>query len=165
MPKERRGNERNSPCILMNKTRTQLLEQVLNHLGYISRSISAPHGFSFGDLVLTKPQITIFFFIGHHQDGVSVKELARFLNVTKGAVTQFIDTLVEKNLVRREEDARDRRFQCIRLTEFAESRFDQFKKSYYLSLNRLFDALNDQEVEQLVSLLEKLSMSDASNSC
>src|SRR5229473_1890287 len=99
MPKERRGNERNSPCILMNKTRTQLLEQVLNHLGYISRSISAPHGFSFGDLVLTKPQITIFFFVGHHRDGVSVKDIAKFLNVTKGAVTQFIDTLVEKNLV------------------------------------------------------------------
>jgi DNA-binding MarR family transcriptional regulator len=149
----------------MNKTRTQLLEQVLNHLGYISRSISAPHGFSFGDLVLTKPQVTIFFFVAHHQEGVSVKEIATFLNVTKGAVTQFIDALVEKNLVKREEDARDRRVQRIRLTEFAESRFDHFKTSYYLSLNTLFDALTDKEVEQLVSLLEKLRISDASNTC
>jgi len=73
--------------------------------------------------------------------------------------------LVEKNLVKREEDARDRRLQRITLTEFAESRFDQFKKSYYLSLNTLFDALNDQEVEQLVSLLEKLSRSDDAKSC
>jgi DNA-binding MarR family transcriptional regulator len=149
----------------MNKTRTQLLEQLLNHLGYISRSISAPHGFSFGDLVLTKPQVNIFFFVAHRQDGVSVKEIAKFLNVTKGAVTQFIDALVEKNLVKREEDARDRRVQRIRLTEFAQSRFDQFKTSYYLSLNKLFDALTDKEVEQLVSLLEKLRISDASNSC
>src|SRR5215469_8042401 len=149
----------------MNKTRTQLLEQALNHLGYISRSISAPHGFSFGDLVLTKSQINIFFFVGHHQDGVAVKDIARFLNVTKGAVTQFIDALVEKNLVRREEDARDRRLQRIRLTEFAESRFDQFKKAYYLSLNKLFDTLTDKEVEQLVLLLEKLSMSDDANAC
>jgi DNA-binding MarR family transcriptional regulator len=149
----------------MNKTRTQLLEQLLNHLGYISRSISAPHGFSFGDVVLTKPQINIFFFIGHHQEGVPVKDIARFLNVTKGAVTQFIDALVEKNLVKREEDARDRRLQRIRLTEFAESRFDQVKQSYYLSLNKLFDALTDHEVEQLVSLLEKLSIFDAPNPC
>ncbi len=67
--------------------------------------------------------------------------------------------------MKREEDARDRRLQRITLTEFAESRFDQFKKSYYLSLNKLFDALTDKEVEQLVSLLEKLSISDASNSC
>src|SRR5260370_7881041 len=137
MTKERRGNERNSPFIIMNKTRTQLLEQVLNHLGYISRSISTPHGFSFGDLALTKPQITIFFFIGHHQDGVSVKDIAKFLNVTKGAVTQFIDTLVEKNLVRREEDARDRRLQPIRLTEFAKSPFNPIKKPYYLYFNKL----------------------------
>jgi DNA-binding MarR family transcriptional regulator len=149
----------------MNKTRTQLLEQLLNHLGYISRSISAPHGFSFGDVVLTKPQVNIFFFVAHHQDGVSVRDIAKFLNVTKGAVTQFIDTLVEKNLVKREEDARDRRVQRIKLTEFAESRFDQFKTSYYLSLNKLFDALTDKEVEQLVSLLEKLRISDASNTC
>jgi DNA-binding MarR family transcriptional regulator len=149
----------------MNKTRTQLLEQALNHFGYISRSISAPHGFSFGDLVLTKPQITIFFFVGHHRDGVSVKDIATFLNVTKGAVTQFIDTLVEKNLVKREEDTRDRRLQRIRLTEFAESRFDQVRKAYYLSLNTLFDALTDQEVEQLVSLLEKLGRSENANSC
>src|SRR5258708_16775957 len=148
MPKERRGNERNSPCILMNKTRTQLLEQVLNHLGYISRSISAPHGFSFGDLVLTKPQITIFFFIGHHRDGESVKEIARFLNVTKGAVTQFIDTLVKKNLVKREEDARDRRFQTITLTDFAESRFDQIKKPYYILMNKLFYTLTHKKLQQ-----------------
>jgi DNA-binding MarR family transcriptional regulator len=150
---------------MMNNTRTQLLEQLLNHLGYISRSISAPHSFSFGEIVLTKPLINIFFFVAHHKNGVSVKDIAKFLNVTKGAVSQFIDTLVEKNLVKREEDARDRRLQCIRLTEFAESRFDQFKKSYYLSLNTLFDALNDEEVEQLVALLEKLSRSDDSKSC
>jgi DNA-binding MarR family transcriptional regulator len=149
----------------MHRTRTQLLEQLLNHFGYISRSISAPHGFSFGDVVLSKPQINIFFFVGHHQEGVSVKDIAKFLNVTKGAVTQFIDALVEKNLVKREEDARDRRLLRIRLTEFAESRFDQVKQSYYLSLNKLFDALTDQEVEQLVSLLEKLSISNASNPC
>src|SRR5258708_22968603 len=95
MPKERRGNERNSPCILMNKTRTQLLEQVLNHLGYISRSISAPHGFSFGDLVLTKPQITIFFFVCHHRVGDSVKDIAKFLIVTYVAVINFINFIVK----------------------------------------------------------------------
>src|SRR5260370_30939997 len=130
----------------MNKRRTELLEQVLNQLGYISRSISAPHGFSFGDLVLTKPQITIFFFVGHHRDGVSVKDIAKFLNVTKGAVTQFIDTLVEKNLVRREEDARDRRFQRITLTKFAESRFANVKQPSCLPLNTLFVAVSDIHV-------------------
>src|SRR5260370_5223281 len=118
----------------MNKRRTELLEQVLNQLGYISRSISAPHGFSFGDLVLTKPQITIFFFVGHHRDGVSVKDIAKFLNVTKGAVTQFIDTLVEKNLVRREEDARDRLFQRISVIDFAESLYYPVRQAHYLPL-------------------------------
>ena len=149
----------------MNKTRTQLLEQLLNHLGYIAKRISAPHGFSFDDIVLTKPQVNIFFFVAYHEDGASVKDIAKFLGVTKGAVTQFIDTLVKKNLVKREEDTRDRRLQRIKLTEFAESRFEQFKKSYYTSLNTLFDNLTDEEIKQLVSLFEKLNIFDDSNSC
>lgn len=141
----------------MNKTRNQLLEQALNQLGYISRSISAPHGFSLDDIVLTRPQIHIFFFVAHHKDGVSVKDIARFLSVTKGAVSQFIDLLVEKNLVKREEHTRDRRLQRITLTEFAESRLKQFEKSYYASLFQLFDDLTDKELKQLVALLEKIS--------
>jgi len=149
----------------MNRTRTQLLEQLLNHLGHISKRISAPHGFSFDDIVLTKPQVNIFFFVAYHEDGASVKDIAKFLGVTKGAVTQFIDTLVKKNLVKREEDARDRRLQRIKPTAFAESRFEQFKKSYYTSLHTLFDNLTDEEIKQLVSLFEKLHIFDDSNSC
>src|SRR5260370_35262472 len=118
----------------------------------MSRSISARHGFSFGDLVLTKPQRTIFFFVAHHQDGVSVKEIAKFLHVTKGAVTQFIDILVEKNLVKREEDARDRRLPRITVSEFVESRFVQFKQAYYLSLNTFFELLSVKEGEKLFYL-------------
>ena len=149
----------------MNSTRTQLLEQSLNNLGYISKTISAPHGFAFDDIVLTKPQINIFFFVANHKDGASMKDIVKFLNVTKGAVTQFIDVLIVKNLVKREEDTIDRRLQRIRLTEFAKSRYEHFKKSYYLSLHKLFDGLNDKELEQLVSLLEKLNVAEDSDSC
>lgn len=148
----------------MNKTtRTQLLEQLLNHLGSISRIIRAPHGFSFDDIVLTRPQLHIFFFVAHHKNGVSGKDLAQFLNVTKGAVSQFINSLVEKNLVKREEDTKDRRLQRITLTEFAQSRLEQFEKSYYASLFQLFDNLTDKELKQLVALLEKVS--DMPSSC
>jgi DNA-binding MarR family transcriptional regulator len=149
----------------MNKTRIQLLDKALTQLGYVSRSISAPHGFSFDNIVLTRPQIHIFFFVARHRDGVSVKDIARFLSVTKGAVSQFIDSLVEKNLVRREEDTKDRRLQRITLTEFAKKRLDRFEKSYYTSLHQLFDRLTDNELQQLISLLEKLNASDAQNSC
>jgi DNA-binding MarR family transcriptional regulator len=141
----------------MNITRDQLLEQALNQLGHISRSISAPHGFSLDDIMLTRPQIHIFFFVAQHEDGVSVKHIARFLSVTKGAVSQFIDLLVEKKLVKRAEDPKDRRLQRITLTEFAESRFKQIKEAYYASLFQLFDDLTDKELKQLVTLLEKVS--------
>jgi DNA-binding MarR family transcriptional regulator len=149
----------------MNKTRIQLLEQALNQLGYIARTISAPHGFSLDDIVLTRPQIHIFFFVAHHKDGVSVKDIAQFLSVTKGAVSQFINVLVEKNLVKREEDTKDRRLQRITLTEFAESRLKQFEKSYYASLFQLFDDLTDEELQQLILLLNRVKSTIDFNSC
>ena len=149
----------------MNKTRTQLLDEALTQLGYISRTISAPRGFSFDDLVLTRPQVNIFFFVAHRKQGVSAKDIARFLSVTKGAVSQFIDALVEKNLVQREEDTTDRRLQRITLTDFAKKRLDTFEKAYYASLHKLFDRLADQELLQLIALLGKLNASNTQNSC
>jgi DNA-binding MarR family transcriptional regulator len=149
----------------MNETRTQRIEQLLNNLGYMCKKISAPQGFSFDGVLVTKPQVTIFFFVGYHQEGVTVKDIAAFLNVTNGAVTQFIDALVAKNLVKREEDTRDRRLQRITLTEFAKERFEHYKQSYYASLHTLFDKLTDKELQELHVLLEKLNKSDNLHSC
>jgi DNA-binding MarR family transcriptional regulator len=89
---------------------------------------------------------------------VSVKELAEVLSVTSGAVTQFVDALVEKGLVRREEDHDDRRLLRIKLTEYAHNNFKEFKKDYFESVSRVFDSLSDEEIQQLTGLLMKANV-------
>ena len=90
------------------------------------------------------------------KEEVAVKDLAEMLNVTPGAVTQFVDALVEMDLVRREEDAKDRRIIRIKLTELARSKLEEFRKGYLASASRVFDILSDAEIRELVRLLDKV---------
>ena len=50
--------------------------------------------------------------------------------MTPGAITQFMDVLIEKNLVKREEDPNDRRIVRLKLTPSAKSQMEQFRKAF-----------------------------------
>ncbi len=143
----------------MRKTRNELLQSIIETMGCAMRSVHAGPGFSFGEFRLGPPQVRILFLVAARgEGGVSVKDLAMLLGVTPGAVTQFVDVLVEKDLLRREEHPNDRRILRIRLTEFAQSSFKQFKAHYFTQVSRFFDTLSDREVEQLAGLLARIDI-------
>lgn len=118
----------------------------------------------FSDLKLSRRQIFFLFIVAKSKEGISVKDLARFSRVTSGAVTQFIDILIEKKLVKREADPQDRRALKIKLTDYARSRFDNFKKGYFNSISPAFKNLTTEELNTLFYLLEKVEPSEQ-NSC
>jgi DNA-binding MarR family transcriptional regulator len=125
----------------------------------VMKNMHAKQGFPFGEFKLSRPQAMILFFIAKNKEGASSKDLAAFLNVTSGAITQFIDALVEKELVKREEDPKDRRILRMTLTESAKERFDAFKKNYHKSANPLFDGFSENEINQFIFLLNKINTS------
>src|SRR3990170_3653135 len=100
----------------MNKNREELLHFLTEKLGCVMRSIYTGPRFPFGEFTLGASQVRILFSIAKEKGGASVKDLAEILGVTPGAVTQFVDGLVEKDLVKREEDLSDRRILRIKLT-------------------------------------------------
>jgi DNA-binding MarR family transcriptional regulator len=142
----------------MNKTREELLRALVEKLVLVMRGMHAGHGFRFAGFTVGPPQVRILFRIASKPEGVSVKELAEILSVTPGAVTQFIDALVEKGLVNREEDRYDRRLLRIKLTEFAQDNFKEFKRDYFASVSRVFDSLGDEEIMQLTGLLMRANV-------
>jgi len=147
----------------MKSSREELLQALIEKMRCVIKGMRMGH--PFGDLTLGRPQAGILFFIARRKTGVSVKDLAEMLNVTSGAVTQIIDDLVEKDLVRREEDAADRRVLKITLTKKAENRFKEFKKNYFISVKPLFDNLDDKEISELLSLLQKINVSITKDAC
>ncbi len=120
-----------------------------------------------GKLPLSPPQVNILFTIARHEDGMSVKDVAEHTGVTSGAITQFVDTLVQKGLVMREGDPADRRIVRLKVTQLAKDEFERFRREHLASFSRVFEILDDEEIEQLLALMDKiessLNMKDKTN--
>ena len=107
-------------------SRSESLQSLVERIHVIVKSMHKTHGFQIGKHKLTRPHVGILFLIVRKNGKVSVKELAEHFNITSGAITQLIDNLVDKKLVKREEDGLDRRMLNISLTAKAEKEFKEF---------------------------------------
>jgi DNA-binding MarR family transcriptional regulator len=138
----------------MDKNREELLQTLVQRMMSIMRHLRHPGPPP--EPMLSPPHIHLLFIIGHRKEGISVKELAEISSVTPGAITQFIDTLVEKGLVAREGDPNDRRIVRLKLTEQARSQSEKFKKEHLTSMFKIFEALSNDEIKQLTALIIKI---------
>lgn len=142
----------------MTTNRQELLQSLIEKMTRSIHNMNTDNIFPFGDCMLRKQQVMILFFIYENKNVSSVKEIAKFLHVTSGAVTQFVDYLVEKKIVKREENPDDRRSVNIKLTPNTEKQFNSFKKNYLASASKSFNQFSDRELEQFIKLLEKIKI-------
>jgi DNA-binding MarR family transcriptional regulator len=138
----------------MDKTREDLMQTLIQRMMSIMRHVH--HSSIPSEPPLSPPQVHLLFSIASKQEGISVKELAERTSVTPGAITQFVDGLVEMGLVMREGDPNDRRIVRLKLTELAKSQFEHFRKDYLTSASRVFNVLSNDEIKQLISLFDKI---------
>ena len=142
----------------MTNTREELVQSLIEKMMCLMKTMHTGHGFPFGELKLSRPQVMILFFISKRKDGVSAKDLAKFLNVTSGAITQFIDPLVADKLVKREEDLSDRRIVRITLTKATKEKLANFKKEYHKAITPAFNELTETEIKQTIDSLNKIHL-------
>ena len=109
--------------------------------------------------MLSPPLLHLLFAIAKGKEGISMKELAEGASVTPGAITQFVDALVERGLVAREGDPNDRRIVRLKLTELAKNQFEKFRNEHLESMRRVFEVLSDDEIKQLIALITKIDIS------
>lgn len=140
----------------MSPNRSTLSIEALNAISLIFRSIAAKRTLPYHGYDISRAQGCALFIISH-TEGISVKELAAKLQVTSGAVTQFVDVLVEKGLVERTEDSIDRRIQRVQLTNTTKKTFEEFHTQYLQQAVPIFNVLTDLELTQLTSLLAKIN--------
>ena len=138
----------------MDSTREDLLEKLIEGITGAMRQVG--RGFMGNEPALSPPQIRLLFTIASRQEGFPVKELADRTGVTSGAVTQFVDALVEKGLVSREGDPDDRRVVRLKLSETARDRYEKLKRDHVASLSRVFGVLSDDELLQLIRIFQKI---------
>jgi DNA-binding MarR family transcriptional regulator len=142
----------------MEQTRETLSQSFIEKLSQVMRKMHKNHNFIWGDFKLSKPQIAILFFINKNDKSVSVKDISTFLGVTPGAITHFIDVLVDNKLVRRDEDLSDRRVVKVSLTDYSIERFNEFKKDYYKSTIKYLNNISDKEMIEVIKVLDKIKV-------
>ena len=139
----------------MSNTREQLVQELVQKIKKVLQSGLA-HSYPFKEYTLSRPQVILLFHVAKNKSGVPMKELAEHLCVTNGAITQFIDDLVEKKLLVRENDPKDRRSVRVRLPEENQEHFQAFKQQYMTTLMPRFDNLSTEELQTIVKLFEKI---------
>jgi len=104
------------------------------------------------DLELTLTQLFVLFHL-RETPGTSAGTLAEELRVTPPTVTGLVDRLVRMGLVRREEDAKDRRLVRNVLTKRGEETVGEVEREGRSFLTQLFERLSARQLAGLVDSL------------
>ncbi|RRJ62084.1 MarR family transcriptional regulator [Paenibacillus oralis] len=136
---------RRNPAVIKN------LSRFIVQLGRLEK-----HPFVFGKAgPLTPGEIHTIEAIGP-EGGVFMSEVAHRLAITKGAVTQMILRLEEKNLVRRTPNPADSRSTLVSLTAAGLEAYRAHEAMHLNFIRDLSSQLDEREIEIFDKCLEKL---------
>jgi DNA-binding MarR family transcriptional regulator len=95
-----------------------------------------------------------FHILRHIRHGVNTAgELAEKIMITRPAVSQAVDLLVEKGLVNREENPNDRRFVSLELTGEGETLLNSVFAKSRKWMGEQMDSLTDEEMDTIIRAL------------
>lgn len=146
----------------MTISRNQLIEQFIELMGCIFRATKAGfHSALKEEFNLNGSDMMVLFFVAHHSKGSTTKDIAESLNITSGAVTQFVDSLINKDLVKIENNLTDRRTHKIILSKNAQSILKKLKKQYLEQFKNRFSTFSVEDLKIMVKLMSKFSQSQS----
>jgi MarR family 2-MHQ and catechol resistance regulon transcriptional repressor len=93
-----------------------------------------------------------------HQ-GCALHELSKLLVVSRANITGLVRCLVDKGLIERVEDQRDRRVRIARLTERGEKLLETVLPGYYLLVRKMLGGISKEENRLLNGLLARMRKS------
>lgn len=104
---------------------------------------------------LTFPQLRILFNI-RNEPGVDVRTLSAMLGISPSAVSQQVDKLVGRELIRRSDNPEDRRRVCLELSEEGTRATVEISRTAHERVETLLTRLTDDELTVLQRLLSIL---------
>ena len=130
------------------------LSQQLDRFSMISMHLNMNRNMQFiQEHDLSFIQLNSLMFI--HRPGCSnIQNLADYIGVTKAAVSQMVDRLVESGLISREEDPIDRRSKLICLSETGEKLVQKAVLTRRKWVPDLAVSLTDTQVEEACQIFE-----------
>lgn len=116
------------------------------------------HSMHFGtDTILTRPEIHLIKTVKENPEK-HVTALGEILGITKGAVSQTLNKLVKKGMIRKVEDSENRAKILIQLTEKGKQAYmghEKFHESFDTMFLSMFEEYSEEQMEFLIDFAEK----------
>jgi len=93
--------------------------------------------------------------VGASGTGISNTEIQEELQITKSAVSQMLDTLVEKGYVERTLDTNDRRRMCVTITPIGKQALTRMRDHANLLAEAVILKMGESKVQQMFDLLDE----------
>jgi DNA-binding MarR family transcriptional regulator len=132
--------------------RERLIEQILDHLQLMGPEVERLSGAAAGFVHLNRTDLRAVQMLRTSR-GMTAGQLARALQVTSGATTRVIDTLVADGHAVREADPQDRRKVLVKLTPEAARVLDRSLQPLLAAARSLLEAYSDDELETVARFL------------
>jgi DNA-binding MarR family transcriptional regulator len=155
--------------------RAELMAEIIELEPQMLRVLGPAQARDWVDVELTMSQLKMMFVLssamgpGDGSSGLRVGEVARGLGVTLPTVTAVMDKLVERGLVRRDEDPMDRRQHVCRLTTDGQALLHRLMAGRRSFTNALLEHLDGEELaaflrgmQVLIVAAERLRASSSS---
>jgi DNA-binding MarR family transcriptional regulator len=91
--------------------------------------------------------------------GISVSELAKKLDVKKSTVSIAINQLIDLGVVNKIQSNRDKRFYFLELTLKGNQIMEMHKQVHKNTIKKILKILNPEEVENFVKIVNKITVS------
>lgn len=138
-------------------SRKQTIEEILGDIASLWRGVIAGHKPPFSDeLHVTFAQGQILHIIGHHE-GIGIKDLADHMGITPSGATQLVDSLVENDLLIRQNDEIDRRSIRIILSPKSRDLIRRLQQKKLQKFAEFFSVLSDNELATFKELSQKIA--------
>jgi DNA-binding MarR family transcriptional regulator len=105
---------------------------------------------------LSHSQVGMLYMILHHKDA-NVKKISEQLGVTKSAITQLLEPMVNKGFIERKTDSIDRRVVRFSLSDKGKDALKEINKHKFANLRSAINTLSEQEIDDLSKIHRKIN--------
>lgn len=135
--------------------REELTNQLMETMQAMKRGMHAYQQAHAQDYPLSHAQAELLFTIRHNQP-VSAKQLAVKLNMTPGAISQFVETIEQQGFLERHTSETDRRVQHLRISAEGEKLIKRFEQHRQRMMKTIIRDLTDEELEVWLRVQQKM---------
>jgi DNA-binding MarR family transcriptional regulator len=144
----------------MEQNRDFAIREIFENINSIQQMMFKQKNYSPADFGIPPAQGIVLHTIAN-RGSLDITDIAEVMQVSRSAVTQFVDSLVKSGFVTREANPSDRRAMISSLPEEGQSKLQEFQQFHIKNMSKVFNPLNDQELKIFRDLLLKIIVNNS----